>query len=345
MRLLLFILLIWVLGALVLRLAEGPANPEFNTLSKALWNIAVYLFSGLDSGVPQTASGRIVVTIVLVLSLGVVALFTGAVASFLVESRLGKGKRMPGYDLKNHVVICNWNDKGVPIIRELHAPIVQEKRPVVVVSRSGEAAELPEQDDAAEFKDVYLVKGDPASEIVLKRANVASAFSVIVLADPAERDLADAKSILIAMAIRSICTAAGAAKTHVCVENVSPENLEHLRRAGADEVVSASDFAMMLLSQAALSHGLSEVYRNLLTISSESNEVYILPVPKEAVGKSFAELGALMLENRDPDNPAILIGAVTADGMVVNPRQGQFTRFSEGDKAVVIAFEQPMSLL
>ena len=34
---------------------------------------------------------------------------------------------MPSYELKDHIVICNWNDKGLPIIRELHAEIVKHK--------------------------------------------------------------------------------------------------------------------------------------------------------------------------------------------------------------------------
>ena len=344
-RIVAFILTLWVVAAVFLRLTEGAENAEFNSMPKAAWNIAVYLFSGLDSGVPQTTVGRVIVTIVLVLSLGVVAVFTGSIASFLVERRLGDRRRMPNHELSDHIVLCNWNDKGIPIIRELHAPIVQDRRPIVVISASENAADLPDEDDLPEFEDVYLVKGDAANEIILKRANVHDAHSVVVLADPAEGDLADAKSILICMAVGSACREAGAQKTHICVEGVSPQNVDHLRRAGADEIVAASDFAMMLLAQSTLFHGLSTVYRNLLTVSAESNEVYMVPVPDAFIGKTFAELGAAMLANRDTDNPAILIGAVTERGITINPKPGVVAEFTEGDRAVVIAFERPQSLV
>jgi len=344
-RLLVFIVILWFAGGLFLWLSEGRTNPEFGSMSGAMWNIAVYLFSGLDSGIPQTLPGRIAATLILLLGVGVVAVFTGSVASILVENRLGRRRRMPGYDLKNHIVICNWNDKGIPIIRELHAPIVKDKRPVVVISESVDAADLPDEDDLPEFRDVYLVKGDPAKEIILKRANVESCYSLIILADPADGELADAKSILIAMAVRSVCIEAGVPEVHVCVEGVSPQNVEHLRRAGADEIVSASDFAMMLVSQSALWHGLSTVYRDLLTVSADTNEVYILPIPDEFVGRSFSELGTAMCQKRDPENPAILIGALTRNGILVNPRPGVLSTFAEGDKAVVIAFERPKSLV
>ncbi|MFW6159320.1 MAG: TrkA-related ion transporter, partial [Planctomycetota bacterium] len=300
---------------------------------------------GLDSGIPQTAPGKIAVTLVLIVSVGVVATFTGSIASFLVERRLGGRRIMPGHELKNHIVICNWNEKGVPIIGELHAEIVKDKRPIVVISEGADAADLPDEADLPEFEDVYLVKGDPANEVILKRANVHHAYSVVVLADPEEGELADAKSILIAMAVRSVCQAAGAEKTHICVEGIAPQNVAHLRRAGADEIVSASDFSMMLLAQSTLAHGLSTVYRDLLTVSGETNEIYILPVPDEFVGKSFADLGTAMLANADAENPTILIGVATEDGIHVNPPPGEFERFSEGDKAVVIAFERPDHLV
>ena len=345
LRLITLIVALWVFGALVLRLCEGRTNEEFDTMPKALWNISVYLFSGLDQGIPQTPEGKTAAAVVLILSLGLVAVLTGSVASFLVERRLGSKRRMPAHDLKDHIVICNWNDKGIPIMLELHAAIVHDPRPVVVVSGSADAAELPDADDMPQFEDVYLIKGSPAREVFLRRANVHQAYSVIILADPADGDLADAKSILIAMAVRSVCDEASRPKTHVCVECLSAQNIDHLRRAGADEIVSASDFAMMLLSQTALVHGLSRVYRNLLTVSGETNEVYVVPIPGEFVGKSFADLGEAMFESRDRDNPAILIGVMAPDGPMLNPLTAKLPALREGDQAIVVAWERPESLV
>jgi len=101
----------------------------------------------------------------------------------------------------------------------------------------------------------------------------------------------------------------------------------------------------MLLSQSALAHGLGTVYRDLLTVSGKTNEIYILPVPDEFVGRKFHELGAAMFERHDPRNPVILVGVATEKGTKLNPRPEEFERFSEGDKAVVIAFERPESLV
>lgn len=344
-RLLVVLLALWVTAAIVLRFTEGRSNPDFGSMPQVLWNISVYFFSGLDSAQPVTSVGRIVVALVLVLSVGVVATFTGTIASFLVESRMGSRRRMPKYNLNNHIVICNWNPKAIPIIRELHASILKDRRPIVVVSEHTEAGDLPESEDDPAFEDVFLVKGDPANEIVLKRAAVHDAYSVLVLADPNEGRLADAKSILISMAVRSLCLAADADPVHICVEGIDPQNIDHLKRGGAEEIVAASDFSMMLLAQSALFHGLSTVYRHLLEISGETNEIYLLPVPKAFEGKSFAELGAAILQNRDPENPAILVGARTKDGIFVNPRDQEMGVFESGDQVVIIAFERPEKLV
>ncbi len=344
-RILVVLLFLWITAAAILRLTEGRTNPEFASLAQVVWNISVYFFSGLDSAQPVTSIGRVVVALVLILSVGVVATFTGTIASFLVESRLGSRRRMPKYNLNNHIVICNWNDKAIPIIRELHASILKDRRPIVIVSEQTGAGDLPEKEDDPAFEDVFLVKGDPANEIVLKRAAVHDAYSVLILADPKEGHLADAKSILISMAVRSLCLAADGAHTHICVEGLDPQNIDHLKRGGAEEIVAASDFSMMLLAQSALFHGLSTVYRHLLEISGHTNEIYLLPVPDSFVGKGFAELGAAILQNRDPENPSILIGVSRKEGVLVNPRDEEMAAFERDDRVIIIAFERPEKLV
>ncbi len=343
-RLIVAIILIWIMGAAFLRGTEGCSNQDFNSLPKAFWNIAVYLFSGMDSGEPQTASGRIGVVVILVLSAGVVAIFTGTIASLFVEHHTGGRRRMPAYELKDHILVCNWNEKGLPMIRELHARVLKDKRPIVVISEEAEAGKFPDREDAPEFEDVYLIKGDPASDVILKRANVQYAHSVVVLADPAQGNLADAKSILICMGVCSTCEELGMSKTHISVEGILPENVAHLRRAGADEIVCAGDFGMMLLAQSVLAHGLSTVYRNLLTVSEETNEIYLVPIPRDLVGKNFAELGEAMFKNRNGENPVLLLGLKSGERIMLNPRAQEHKVLKEGDQAVVIALNPPSAL-
>ena len=343
-RLLVFILALWVAGAVILRCTDGATSPDFDTLPEAFWNIAVYLFSGLDSGVPQTTAGRIVATLVLVLSAGVVAVFTGEIASFLIERRLGRKVTMP-HDMQGHMVICNWNDKVVPTIYQLHAEVVLKDGPlpVVVICDTNDATALSEQrEDDPRLDDVYLVKGDPTKKAILKRAKAHLARSVIVLADPKDGDLADAKSILIVTALKSICDVT---QPHICVEGIRPENVEHFHDLGVSDVVAASDLGMRLLSQAALDPGLTDVYTDLLTNAEDSNELYAVKVPGDFTG-TFTDLGKKVLAARNAENPVILIGVQRPDGRtLINPKSNPTVSGANGDKALVIAFDRPAALL
>lgn len=342
LRLLIIILLIWITGALGLWIFEHDRNPEeFGNVPRCFWNIAVYLFSGLDSGQPATTAGKITVTIILVLSLGIVGIFTGTVASIFVERRIGGRRFMPPKRLKDHVVICNWNEKGVKIVQELRAKALKVKRGIVIVSPDLSEEKIPELDALEEFGRVYLVKGDPANEVVLKRARIIHCFSCIILSSRSANGYADAQSILIAMTCKDLCEDAGAKKVHIVAEAMDPRNFDHLRRAGCDEIVSAGDFALRIIAQAALTPGLSKVYENLVTVSEETNEIYQLPVPRAYYGRSFEELGADILKKRSRKNPSILIGVKSEGEVMLNPPKERFTTFREGDEIFLVAFTYP----
>ncbi len=342
LRILAAVFVIWLFGASILLFTEGRSNPEFDTLYKSFWNIAVYLFSGLDSGVPVTIAGRIITTVILVLSAGVVAVFTAAIASFLIEKRLRGKMKMPSYELRDHIIICNWNEMGIPLIEQLHADIVRNKRPVVIISENHEAADFPDEDDNAVFENVYLIKGGPTSEAVLKRANIQNVFSVIILADRTQKELADAKSILTCLNIRRTCEKLGSQRDiHICAQGVDLSNVDHLEQAGAEEIVCSEDFGMRLLAHSALSHNLSNVYRRLLTISGDSNEIYQISIPDAFIGKSFSDLYQHTYRTRSAENPLLLLGINSAGDIRINPRPNNGNIIKKDDLAIVVAWEEP----
>jgi hypothetical protein len=79
-RLVSIIFLIWLIGASILWVTEGLRNIESNSLPRSHWNIGVYLFSGLDSGVPGSTIGKVIAALILIISLGIVGVFTATIA-------------------------------------------------------------------------------------------------------------------------------------------------------------------------------------------------------------------------------------------------------------------------
>ncbi len=307
--------LAWLVGATALYFAERHVNAEFASWTDTLWNVWVLLFSGLDKP-PKTVVGRLVTMAILVLGVGAAGLFTASVASLLVERYL-RSRDVPDFEMDDHLVLCNWSPRGLAWIQEVHAKMIQDKRPVVIIHDAPDDVELPDKQDDATFNDVYIVKGDPTSEIILRRAKVQKAHSVVVLTDEREGKHADGKSVLTCIAIRSICR--GEHQPNISAECRNANNRHHLRKAGADEIISSDELGLRLLARSSLFHGMTRVYQELLTVGRDANEMYLLPAPDELLGKNFVELTGMFARYRSDRKSCILIGIQRGDEMHLNP--------------------------
>jgi voltage-gated potassium channel len=253
---------------------------------------------------------------ILLFGVGTAGLFTASLASLLVE-RFLRRRTVSTFEMEDHLVLCNWDPRGLEWIREVHAKIIQDKRPVVIIHDEADAIDLPDKQDEAAFNDVYIVKGDPTSEVVLRRAKVHKAHSIVVLTDHREGKHADGKSVLTCITIRNICR--GEEQPNVSVECHNPANRHHLKKAGADEIISSDDLGLRLLARSALYHGMTLVYLELLTVNRNANEMYLIPAPAGLLGKEFAELSGMFSRYRNDKRSCLLIGIQRGEDMHINP--------------------------
>ena len=244
---------------------------------------------------------------------------------------MSHGEETPA-NLRNHYVICNWNDLGEEIVRQLHAPVVEEKKPIVIVTEHPEEVlprELrqdtrkdsyePPQDDL--YHGVYIVPGDPTSDQVLARADIKHAETAMVLSDPREKEFADTKSVLIALAVEAI-----EPQVHTIVELLHSKNRIHFKHTLVDEIVCMDELTEKLLAQAALTHGLSEFYMRLLTATRDTNEVYVVAVPEDFEGHPYSEIERAISDYAHES--LILVGVQTgavalSDGSEITNRHGR----------------------
>jgi voltage-gated potassium channel len=307
----------WVIGAVGLFVVEGRPGSGFETLGSSLWSVWIILFSGLDESCsPKTGPGRLIVMVLLVYGVGLAGLFTASVASLLVERYLRRSD-VSHFEMDDHLVLCNWAPRGLELIREVHSKIISDPRPIVIIHDYPDEIDLPDKQEDAAFNDVYIVKGDPTNSIILQRATVSKAHSVIILADSREGKHADGKSILICIAIQHLSK--GDHHPNIVVECANPANRNHLMKAGASEVVSSDSLGLRLLARSALFHGMSQFYQELLTVRRDNNEVYLVPAPDEMVGRTFAELSEMFLRYRSDRRSCLLIGIQRGDEMLINP--------------------------
>jgi voltage-gated potassium channel len=272
--------------------------------------------------------------VLLVAGVGLAGLFTASVASLLVERYLRRSD-VSHFEMEGHLVLCNWAPRGLEWIREVHSKIITEPRPIVIIHDNPDEIDLPDKQDEPAFNDVYIVKGDPTSEVILNRATVSKAYSVVILADPREGKHADGKSILICISIRQICK--GEHQPNIVAECHNPANRFHLLKAGAAEVVSSDALGLRLLARSAVFHGMSQIYWELLTVRRDNNEVFLVPAPEELVGLSFVELSELFIRYRDDRRACLLIGIERGDEMIINPIGEEAGPLHSGDQLIVFS--------
>ena len=314
-KILVAIVVIWIAGGIALYFAERATNPEFATLRESLWNVWVTLFSGLNDA-PDTRAGRLVISVVLVFGVALAGLFTASVASILVERSL-RSREVSNLEMSDHLVLCNWSPRALDWIREVHSGIVVDKRPVVIVHDTLDDVVLPDKQDEAAFNDVYIVKGDPTNEVILRRARVPKAHSVVILSDDRQDQHADGKTIVCCIAIKNVCVEER--QPNIVAECQDPKYLPHMRKAGADEVISAADFGLRLMARASLFHGMTRVYQELLSVRRDANEMYLVPVPAQLVGMNFVAAANVFLPDRTSMKACLLIGLYRGETMMLNP--------------------------
>ena len=306
----------WLLGSVALFLVERGVNPAYETFFDALWNVWLIFFTGLEDA-PETFFGRLLSMLLIIVGVALVGLYTAILASMLVE-RFLRRRQVSEFEMDDHLVLCNWDPRGLDWIREVHSRIVQErKRPVVIIHDKPEEIDLPDKQEDAAFSDVYIVKGDPTNDVVLRRAKVQRAYSVVVLADDREGKHADGKTILTCIAIRGLSK--NQEGPNIAVECRSTSNVNNLRRAGADEIISADEMGLRMLARASLFHGMTRVYHELLTVGRDSNELFVIPIPEALIGREFSDLSALFARRRDDRLSCLLVGIQRDDEMILNP--------------------------
>ena len=278
---------IFIIGALLETLIEGGPGGRISSFGDALWYAVVTMTStGYGDYIPATAAGRVVGALLMFGGLTALSVVTATVASVLVAQRIKEDRGLETLKLKDHLLVCGWNPYAERVLEAVFT--VGGAHEVVLVNELAEA-------EAAEVlarhagRTVRFVRGDPASEAVLERANVRQARAAIVVADSSRpmTPASDDRTTLVTLTLKSMRP-----EMRVTVEALDDKSEPHLRRAGADDIVISGEFNGFLLSSAAVSPGIAQVVRPLLSLSG--TELRRVAVPPDLVGKTYGEVSATL---------------------------------------------------
>lgn len=261
---------------------ELPGNPDL-TWSDGFWYALVTMTTvGYGDFFPRTAGGRYLVGVPLMLvGIGLLGYVLSVIAAALVTARAREVRGMSGFKGTGHVVVVNYPGlaKVERVLGELvNDPSIGTGTAIVLVDEALE--ELPPELVA---RRVRFVRGNPARDETLARANVDGAAHAVVLARRPDDPHSDALNLAVVLAIEGRNR-----KVNTVVECVDPASEELLRKAGCDRIVCTAKLDACFVSQELLNPGIQDVVDDLLT-SRAGQQLYLTPVACSEPA-TFAEL-------------------------------------------------------
>lgn len=336
-----FVVIFAIAGVVVLVAASVMAEFEKATglapnFDQAFWWSILSMVSNQPADhVPATFAGRIVSVIVVMTGLCLFAIVTGTAAAVMSQRlRRLEDHSMDLEEVEDHIIICGWDRRAPLVLEELQHSADERHRAIVVIA---ELEELPPLNwKIVDREKVYLLTGDFTKAEILEKAGIRRAAKAIIMSEKAgnrsDQDR-DARTILAALTIEKLNR-----NIYTCAELLNREHEAHLRMAGVEDVVCASEYGATLMSSMAIHSGISTIIAELLSVQY-GNEFFKLDCPPWLEGKSFGEAVGTLTKKE-----SILI-AVERPGpgkhreITLNPT-GHFI-MQRGDKMVVISRVRP----
>lgn len=300
----LFIVVLLIASAVLIWLFEygGQSGNTISSFWDGIWWAVVTIATvGYGDKFPVTFAGRVVG--IILISIGFVSLsaFTGLIASLFVEDRLKGAKGLKQVRLHKHIVLCGWNNTAYHFLRALVEKNISSAQICLLMNESPEFFESLES--SYPTLSLSFVRGEPTQEDVLKRASVAAADHVIILADHnLAQSSADDRSIIVANAVHFLVK-----KAKITVQLINIENKQMLQRIGITRIFVWDDLGANILADSICDSNSLNIFSQLA--KSATNHICTQEIDSEFVGNTYADL----FEAITRQNKGVLIGLIAVD--------------------------------
>jgi voltage-gated potassium channel len=82
---------------------------------------------------------------------------------------------------------------------------------------------------------------------------------------------------------------------------------------------------------------MTRVYHELLSVGRDANEMYLMKLPAELVGRDFVEVSSMFLRHRNDRRSCLLIGIQRGEEMILNPIGGEAGPLKENDELILLS--------
>lgn len=282
---------------------------SITNLELAIWFVFQTVTTvGYGDVVPINLTGRIIAIIIMLAGIGTVSTLTASTAAYMTNIKLKH--KMRKIRMKNHTIICNYNDYSANII----STYINRKLKIESLLLIANLKENPVKSDY-----VFFTPGDPSDEKTLENANAAEAKRFIVTADFNSNippKLIDAKTILTIFQIRKLNSSA-----EIIAQVANSENVTNAKSAGASEVITLNELSALVLSKSIMNPKLPDFVLELLS-SGEGPKIYSVKIPEKYIGYKLTDFTKIFNK--------IIILAVLEDNNYIFPVKDNY-EFAQND--------------
>lgn len=294
---------------------EHDSNARVRTLNDSFWEMNMFATGNFDTEALKTSTARFIGATATIAGLGLLAWFTAALTNIFARDQMRLFRR-----LRNHIVILNFREDMLQLIRMLRSPGPMRSRPIHVVVSD----ELPRRVrlQLARVKGVTIHHQNPEVPENLASLRIPRAARVIVLqSDPDEE--VQYHPLRVARAVHQACSKLGAQSSALGPElgktgfSVAPP-VQHPALAGDDAssgmpslpvtMVEANDddpeeifepfrrwlvpvqgrrLADSWIATSCVDPGFAEIFNGVVSFRDENSEVYTVPIAEWFHGKSW----------------------------------------------------------
>ena len=304
------VLLAFLVSALGELFFEYGANQGFASIWDAVWWTLVTAFTvGYGDKVPLTSGGRIVAVLVMLFGIGLLAMITGRIASWLVAFKIKEGSGLADQKkIKKHFVICGWKNEMVSVLEDILRINPHFSDEDIVVVSTVEQAKMESLRSNPNLQNVRFVRGDYVDENVLLRANIKKSARTLVLADTSSQasdQEVDARTVMTVLTIKTLSR-----DIYTCAELIDSKFKRYLENVHCDEIILSREHNRILLANATAASGIAHIVQELLEVGG--GRLITKDFPVRYVGDSFANLSRYFMEGEK----GILIGLLENTGNI-----------------------------
>jgi len=284
-RAIISIFIITIAAASIVTYYESAHGEEFKTFWDSVWWVLVTISTvGYGDKVPITPEGRITAVVIMLFGIALLSIITATVSSVFVTRKIREGKGLQEIKVKDHILICGWDEQAVQIMRRFEQE-TSFKKHVVLINQ------LPEE-DVTDIISRYsslktkFVRGDFTHENILGRANAKYACSAVILPDSSagSAKTGDERTLMAVLSLKTLNP-----KIKVYAHILDKENTAHLRKAQADEIIVRDAHTGYLIASHVMTPGVPQFFEQLFSDNS-AYHIKRSPIPTDLIGKTYNDL-------------------------------------------------------